>query len=50
MVVVVVVAVVVVVEVVVVVVVVVLVLVFDCLSDSILVAKLHAYGFDKTST
>ena len=26
------------------------VVVFDCLPNSLLIAKLHAYGFDKTST
>ena len=39
-----------VVVVVVVVVVVTVVVVFDCLLHSLLIAKLHAYGFDKTST
>ena len=40
----------VVVIVVVVVVVVIVIVAFDCLPHSLLIAKLHAYGFDKTST
>ena len=33
-----------------VVVVVLVVVVFECLPHSLLIAKVHAYGFDKTST
>ena len=40
----------VIVVVVVVVVVVIVIVAFDCLPHSLLIAKLHAYGFDKTST